>query len=154
MVIESIAAATAALSAINALIKQANETGEGVHKAMDMISDFGEQLTNFEAQRRQSAFKPLTQSELLNLARLKRQYDRHWQSIHDLLLISDPKLLEDFREAKKQQERDRQTHLKTIALEKKERQRFLNQVAAAVATLLVGGVIITMGFTILFAVYG
>ena len=38
MVIESIAAASATLSAINGLISQANETGQGVHKVMGMIA--------------------------------------------------------------------------------------------------------------------
>ena len=105
MVIESIAAASATLSAINGLISQVNETGQGVHQVMGMISDFGEGITEFEARRRQSTFKPLTQNEILKLQMLKRQYDRHWQSVHDLLLVSDPKLLDDFKAAKAQQER-------------------------------------------------
>ena len=65
MVIESIAAASATLSAINGLISQVNETGQGVHQVMGMISVFGEGITEFEAQRRQSTFKPLTQNEIL-----------------------------------------------------------------------------------------
>ena len=54
MVIESIAAATATLSAINGLIAQCNETGQGIHQVMGMISDFGEGITNFEAERRRN----------------------------------------------------------------------------------------------------
>ena len=106
MVIESIAAATATLSALNGLIAQCNETGQGVHQVMGMISDFGEGITNFEAERRQSTFKPLTQNEILKLQMSKRQYERHWQSVHDLLLVADPKLVDEFKAAKAQQDRD------------------------------------------------
>ena len=154
MVIESIAAASATLSAINGLISQVNETGQGVHQVMGMISDFGEGITEFEARRRQSTFKPLTQNEILKLQMLKRQYDRHWQSVHDLLLVADPKLLDDFKAAKAQQERDRQDHLRMIARKKKERQHLTNQILVGGTTLIIGGAIIAMGFVIMLRVYG
>jgi hypothetical protein len=154
MVIESIAAASATLSAINGLISQVNETGQGVHQVMGMISDFGEGITNFEAQRRQSTFKPLSQNEILKLQMIKRQYDRHWQSVHDLLLVADPKLLDDFKAAKVQQEHDRQAHLKMIARKKKARQHLINQILVGGTTLLVGSVIIGMGLMVVIKVYG
>tara|TARA_R100000988_G_scaffold99503_1_gene68842 strand:+ start:307 stop:771 length:465 start_codon:yes stop_codon:yes gene_type:complete len=154
VVIESIAAASATLSAINGLIAQCNETGQGVHQVMGMISDFGEGITDFEARRRQSTFKPLTQNEILKLQMLKRQYDRHWQSVHDLLLISDPKLLDDFKAAKAQQEQDRQDHLRMIARKKKAKDHLINQLLVGATTLIVGGAIIAMGFMILLRVYG
>lgn len=154
MVIESIAAASATLSAINGLISQVNETGQGVHQVMGMISDFGEGITNFEAQRRQSTFKPLSQNEILKLQMIKRQYERHWQSVHDLLLVADPKLLDDFKAAKVQQEHDRQAHLKMIASKKKARQHLINQILVGGTTLLVGSVIIGMGLMVVIKVYG
>ena len=154
MVIESIAAASATLSAINGLISQVNETGQGVHQVMGMISDFGEGITEFEARRRQSTFKPLTQNEILKLQMLKRQYDRHWQSVHDLLLVADPKLLDDFKAAKKQQELDRQAHLKIIAQKAKARRHLINQILVGATTLILGGAIVAMGFTIILRVYG
>ena len=154
MVIESIAAASATLSAINGLISQVNETGQGVHQVMGMISDFGEGITNFEAQRRQSTFKPLSQNEILKLQMVKRQYERHWQSVHDLLLVADPKLLDDFKAAKVQQEHDRQAHLKMIARKKKARKYLINQIIVGGTTLLVGSVIIGMGLMVVIKVYG
>ena len=154
MVIESIAAASATLSAINGLISQVNETGQGVHQVMGMISDFGEGITEFEAQRRQSTFKPLTQNEILKLQMLKRQYERHWQSVHDLLLVADPKLLDDFKAAKAQQEHDRQAHLRMIARKNKERQHLVNQILVGGTTLLVGAVIIGLGLMVMIKVYG
>ena len=154
MVIESIAAASATLSAINGLIAQCNETGQGVHQVMGMISDFGEGITEFEAQRRQSTFKPLTQNEILKLQMIKRQYERHWQSVHDLLLVADPKLLDDFKAAKAQQEQDRQEHLRMIARKKRAREHLTNQILVGGTTLLIGGIIIAAGFAIILEVYG
>ena len=154
MVIESIAAATATLSALNNLIAQCNETGQGVQQVMGMISDFGEGITEFEAQRRQSTFKPLTQNEILKLQMIKRQYERHWQSVHDLLLVADPKLLDDFKAAKKQQDLDRQEHLRMIARKKKARDHLINQILVGGTTLIIGGAIIAAGFAIMIKVYG
>ena len=154
MVIESIAAATATLSALNNLIAQCNETGQGVQQVMGMISDFGEGITEFEAQRRQSTFKPLSQHEILKLQMIKRQYERHWQSVHDLLLVADPKLLDDFKAAKKQQDLDRQEHLRMIARKKKARDHLINQILVGGTTLIIGGAIIAAGFAIMVKVYG
>ena len=154
MVIESIAAATATLSALNGLIAQCNETGQGVHQVMGMISDFGEGITEFEARRRQSTFKPLSQNEILKLQMIKRQYDRHWQSVHDLLLVADPKLLDDFKAAKAQQEQDRQEHLRMIARKKKERDHLINQLLVGGTTLIIGGAIVAAGFAIMVKIYG
>ncbi len=154
MVIESIAAATATLSALNNLIAQCNETGQGVQQVMGMISDFGEGITEFEAQRRQSTFKPLSQNEILKLQMIKRQYERHWQSVHDLLLVADPKLLDDFKAAKAQQDRDRQEHLRMIARKKKARDHLINQILVGGTTLIIGGAIIAAGFVIMVKVYG
>tara|TARA_S200000501_G_C20629176_1_gene658134 strand:- start:20 stop:484 length:465 start_codon:yes stop_codon:yes gene_type:complete len=154
VVIESIAAATATLSALNGLIAQCNETGQGVHQVMGMISDFGEGITEFEARRRQSTFKPLSQNEILKLQMIKRQYDRHWQSVHDLLLVADPKLLDDFKAAKAQQEQDRQEHLRMIARKKKARDHLMNQLLVGGTTLIIGGAIIAAGFAIMVKVYG
>ena len=154
MVIESIAAATATLSALNGLIAQCNETGQGVHQVMGMISDFGEGITEFEARRRQSTFKPLSQNEILKLQMIKRQYDRHWQSVHDLLLVADPKLLDDFKAAKAQQEQDRQEHLRMIARKKKARDHLINQLLVGGTTLIIGGAIVAAGFAIMVKIYG
>ena len=85
---------------------------------------------------------------------IKRQYERHWQSVHDLLLVADPKLLDDFKAAKAQQDRDRQEHLRMIARKKKERDHLVAQILVGVTTLIVGGAIIAAGFAIIFQVYG
>jgi hypothetical protein len=84
---------------------------------------------------------------------IKRQYERHWQSVHDLLLVADPKLLDDFKAAKKQQDLDRQEHLRMIARKAKARQHLINQILVGGTTLLIGGMIIAAGFAIMVKVY-
>ena len=103
MIIESIVAASAILNQINQMVATANETGQGIQNVMGLISDFGEGLNEFEAKRRESTFKPLSNDELLKLQMLKRQYERHWKSVNDLLAMVDPELLQQFQEAKAQQ---------------------------------------------------
>ncbi len=100
MIIESVAAASAALTTINTLISKVNETGQGIHQVMGMVSDFGEALNTFEVERKNSTFKPLSQNDLLRLVQLRKQYERHWQSVNDLLLVADPDTLQAFKKLK------------------------------------------------------
>lgn len=139
MVIESVAAAGMLLSQINSVISQVNETGSGVQQAMGLISDFGEALNQFEVDRKASTFKPLSQNDLLKIQMLRRQYERHWQSVNDLLLVADPKLLDDFKRAKAEQEQARQQHMALLARKKKERDKLVNQLVVGGVTLVIGG---------------
>ena len=150
----SIAAASAALSSLNKLIERVNETGSGVNKLIGTISEFGESLDSFEINRRNSTFKPLTESDLLKLSQLRRQYERHWQSVNDLLLAADPELLDDFRKMKAEQEIKKKEHMAFIAKKRKQRKELMNQIAAAALTLIIGSIIIVLGFFLLFNIYG
>ena len=153
MIIESVAAASAALSAINGLIQQANETGSGVQQLMGTISDFGEALNEFEVRRKGSTFKPLSQNELLKLAMIKKSYERHWKSVHDLLAMVDPEMLDSFKKAKIEQENARQQHLAMLARRKKQREQLMIQVLVGGLTLLIGGTIAVLAFLIVLEIY-
>jgi hypothetical protein len=141
MIIESVAAASAALTTINTLIQKVNETGQGINQVMGMVSDFGEALDTFEVERKNSTFKPLSQNDLLRIVQLRRQYERHWQSVNDLLLVADPKLLDDFKAAKADQEKRRKQHLAMLARKKKEREKLIHQVLVGGVTLFIGAII-------------
>jgi hypothetical protein len=141
MIIESVAAASAALATINTLIQKVNETGQGINQVMGMVSDFGEALDTFEVERKNSTFKPLSQNDLLRIVQLRRQYERHWQSVNDLLLVADPKLLDDFKAAKADQEKRRKQHLAMLARRKKEREKLMHQVLVGGVTLFIGAII-------------
>ncbi len=139
MVIESVAAAGMLLTQINNVIAQVNETGSGVQQAMGLISDFGEALNQFEVDRKSSTFKPLSQNDLLKIQMLRRQYERHWQSVNDLLLVADPKLLDEFKKAKIEQEAARKKHVAMLARKKKARDKLINQVLVGSVTFVIGG---------------
>lgn len=141
MVIESVAAASAILSSINGLIKQANETGSGVQQLMGTISDFGEALTNFEIDRKSSTFKPLSQNDLFKISQLRKQQERYWKDIHDLLIVLDPDLLKDFEKAKADQEAARQKHMAFLAKKRKQREKLKHQIAVALGTFIIGGMV-------------
>jgi len=154
MVIESVAAAGMLLNQINQVIQQVNETGSGVQQAMGLISDFGEALNTFEVERKNSTFKALSQNDILKIQMLRRQYERHWQSVNDLLLVADPKLLEDFKRAKKEQEEARQRHLAMLARKKKERDLLISQILVGGTTLLIGGSIAVGAIFIVIQIFG
>ena len=141
MIIESVAAASAILSSLNSLIRQANESGQGIQQLMGTISDFGEALTNFEVERKTSTFKPLSQSEILRLTQIKKSYERYWKDVHDILLVADPETLEAFKQAKADQERARKEHLRLIAKRQKERKELIHQLAVGGLVLVLGGMI-------------
>ncbi len=141
MIIESVAAASAILSSLNSLIRQANESGQGIQQLMGTISDFGEALTNFEVERKSSTFKPLSQSEILRLTQIKKSYERYWKDVHDILLVADPETLEAFKQAKADQERARKEHLRLIAKRQKERKELIHQLAVGGLVLVLGGMI-------------
>jgi len=144
MIIESVAAASAILTSINGLIKQANETGSGIQQVMGTISDFGEALTSFEIERKGGTFKPLSQNDLLKLTQLRKQQERYWNDVHDLLAMVDPELLQDFNKAKKEQDEARRQHLAMLAKKRKEREK-LNQQITVIATITILGGILAVG---------
>ena len=153
MIIESVAAASAILGSINNLIKQANETGNGVHQVMGMISEFGEGLTQFEIDRKSSTFKQLSQNDLFRITQLRKQQERYWKDVSDLLAMLDPEMLASFNQAKAEQESRRQEHLRMLAQKKKQRDRLISQVLVGFTTLIVGGVLIGGGTWIFIRVY-
>ena len=150
MIIESVVAASAILNQINQMVATANETGQGIQNVMGLISDFGEGLNDFEAKRRGSTFKPLSNDELLKLQMLKRQYERQWKSVHDLLAMIDPELLHQFQEAKAQQERDRKAHFEMLRKKRKEREEFIEATLIISLVVALGGGILFMALWLIF----
>jgi hypothetical protein len=141
MIIESVAAASAILTSINGLIKQANETGDGIQQVMGTISDFGEALTSFEIERKGGTFKPLSQNDLLKLTQLRKQQERYWKDVHDLLAMVDPELLQDFKIAKAQQEDARQRHMALLAKKRKAHDKLMHQITVALTVFVIGGIL-------------
>lgn len=152
MVIESVAAASAALTAINQVISKVNETGQGVQSAMSMISSFGEALDQFEVDRRSSVFKPLSNQEILKLQMLRRSQVRYEKDLRQLLLIADSQLLEDYDRAIREREEQRKEHNQMLVRKKKQRDYRIKQILVAITTVLVGGSIAVLAIAVVIKV--
>ena len=154
MIIESVAAAGMLLQQINSVIQNVNEGKANVQQAMSLVSDFGEALNTFEIARKASTFSPLSKHDILKLQMLRRSQERYQKDLRDLLLVADPKLLEDYDNAIRQQEHDRRAHAQMLARKRKQREHLINQILVGGTTLIIGGAIIAMLFFIMVRMYG
>ena len=139
MIIESVAAAGMLLQQINSVIQNVNEGKANVQQAMSLVSDFGEALNTFEIDRKASTFSPLSKNDILKLQMLRRSQERYQKDLRDLLLVADPKLLNDYDEAIRQQEHDRRAHAAMMKRKRKERQHLIQQLVVGGTVLVVGG---------------
>ena len=139
MIIESVAAAGMLLQQINSVIQNVNEGKANVQQAMSLVSDFGEALNTFEIDRKASTFSPLSKNDILKLQMLRRSQERYQKDLRDLLLVADPKLLNDYDEAIRQQEHDRRAHAAMMKRKRKERQQLIQQLMVGGTVLVVGG---------------
>ena len=139
---------------INSVIQNVNEGKANVQQAMSLVSDFGEALNTFEIDRKASTFSPLSKNDILKLQMLRRSQERYQKDLRDLLLVADPKLLEDYDNAIRQQEQDRRAHAQMLARKRKQREHLINQILVGGTTLLIGGAIIAMLFFIVVRMYG
>ena len=131
-----------------------NEGKANVQQAMSLVSDFGEALNTFEIDRKASTFSPLSKNDILKLQMLRRSQERYQKDLRDLLLVADPKLLEDYDNAIRQQEQDRRAHAQMLARKRKQREHLINQILVGGTTLIIGGAIIAMLFFIMVRMYG
>jgi|TARA_Y100000114_G_scaffold78650_1_gene72414 hypothetical protein len=154
MIIESVAAAGMLLQQINSVIQQVNEGKANVQQAMALVSDFGEALNNFEVERKSSTFKALSKNDILKLQMLRRNQERYQKDLRDLLLVADPKLLEDYDAAIRQQEQDRRAHVKLMAKRRRDRERLIQQLLVGGTTLIIGGGLAILVFVLVIKAFG
>ena len=154
MIIESVAAAGMILQQINSVIQNVNEGKANVQQAMALVSDFGEALNNFEVDRKTSTFKALSKNDILKLQMLRRNQERYQKDLRDLLLVADPKLLEDYDSAIRQQEQDRRAHARMVAKRKRDRARLIQQLLVGGTTLILGGAVAVLVFVLVIKAFG
>ena len=101
MVIESIAAVTAGLSAINSLFSQAREAQGNLQGVMNGLTSFQDGLQRYEIEKRASLVAPLTPQEALKVAMAKQQVDRYNTELHNMCIMSrdGQKLWDDYQQA-------------------------------------------------------
>tara|TARA_R100001129_G_scaffold156467_1_gene119713 strand:- start:49 stop:513 length:465 start_codon:yes stop_codon:yes gene_type:complete len=139
LIIESVAAAGMILQQINTVIQNVNEGKANVQQAMALLSDFGQGLNEFQSTRQASTFKPLSNNDVLKLQMIRRSQERYEKDLRDLLLVADPKLLEDYDAAIKENKRQHREHLQLMAKKRKQKERLMAQLAVTAMTLIIGG---------------
>ena len=154
MIIESVAAAGMLLQQINTVIQNVNEGKANVQQAMALVSDFGEALNNFEVERKSSAFNALSKNDILKLQMLRRNQERYQKDLRDLLLVADPKLLQDYDAAIRQQEHDRKAHARLVAKRRRDRQILIQQILVGTTTLIIGGGFAVAIFVLIIKAFG
>ena len=128
MIIESVAAAGMLLQQINSVIQQVNEGKANVQTAMGLVSDFGDALNQFEVTRKTATFNPLSTNDILKLQMLRRSQERYQYDLRQLLLVADPKLLEDYDNAIRKQAEDRRAHAAMIKRRQQQREKLKQQI--------------------------
>ena len=85
---------------------------------------------------------------------LRRNQERYQKDLRDLLLVADPKLLQDYDAAIRQQEQDRRAHARLVAKRKRDRQMLIQQILVGVTTLLIGGGLAILVFALVIKAFG
>ena len=70
---------------------------------------------------------------------LRRSQERYQYDLRQLLLVADPKLLEDYDRAIKKQSDDRRAHAAMIKRKQQQKQKLIQQILVGSTTLVIGG---------------
>ena len=150
MVIESIAAVTAGLSAINSLFNQAKETQSNLQGVMNGLTSFQDGLQRYEIEKRASLVAPLTPQEALKVAMAKQQVDRYNTELHNMCIMSreGKKLWDDYQQALKESKERHKAQVKAIIQANKRRKELIktsiNVALISLIGLIVGGIIVAI----------
>lgn len=150
MVIESIAAVTAGLSAINSLFNQAKEAQGNIQGVMNGLTSFQDGLQRYEIEKRASLVAPLTPQEALKVAMAKQQVDRYNTELHNMCIMSreGQKLWEDYQQALADSKERHKAQVKAIIQANKRRKELIktsiNVALISLIGLIVAGIIVSI----------
>lgn len=153
MVIESIAAVTAGLSAINSLFNQAKEAKGNIEGIMGGLTSFQDGLQKYEIEKRASLVAPLTPQEAMKVAMAKQQIDRYNTELHNMCIMSreGQKLWENYQQALKDSRERHKAQVKAIIIAKKRRQELIKTVINVSLISLIGVIIAGIVLTLIIA---
>ena len=150
MVIESIAAVTAGLSAINSLFNQAKEAKGNLQGVMNGLTSFQDGLQRYEIEKRASLVAPLTPQEALKVAMAKQQVDRYNTELHNMCIMSreGQKLWDDYQQALKESKERHKAQVKAIIQANKRRKELIktsiNVALISLIGLIVAGIVVAI----------
>lgn len=153
MVIESIAAVTAGLSAINSLFNQAKEAKGNIEGIMGGLTSFQDGLQKYEIEKRASLVAPLTPQEAMKVAMAKQQIDRYNTELHNMCIMSreGQKLWDNYQQALKDSRERHKAQVKAIIIARKRRQELIKTVINVSLISLIGVIIAGIVLTLIIA---
>ncbi len=153
MVIESIAAVTAGLSAINSLFNQAKEAKGNIEGIMGGLTSFQDGLQKYEIEKRASLVAPLTPQEAMKVAMAKQQIDRYNTELHNMCIMSreGQKLWDNYQQALKDSRERHKAQVKAIIIAKKRRQELIKTIINVSLISLIGVIIAGIVLTLIIA---
>ena len=137
MIIESVAAAAAILNQIGKLIESASEAQGGAQRVMSAILDFGQGLDDLEKNEREK-FVNVSHSDLLKISMMRRQQERYEKDLEDMLIVVDPQLHTQYRQAKADQAAKRKRHMEMLAQQKKQRAELVQRIILITVIVITG----------------
>ena len=128
MIFESIAAVTAALSAVNGLINQVKESGGDINSVLDRMQAINSGMQRLEIEKRESLVQPLTPQEAMKLAMAKRQMDRFHEELRNMAVLSrdHQSFVDDYFRVIAESKAQHEASVKAILEKKKARKQLLH----------------------------
>ena len=150
MIFESIAAVTAALSAINGLIGQVKETGGSINSVLDRMQGINSGMQRFEIEKRESMTQPLTPQEAMKLSMAKQQVNRFHEDLRNMAVLSrdHQKFVEEYFKIMEASRQQHELAVKAIVAKRKARKQFLNDLflysTVGIIGLMIAAIIVTL----------
>ena len=128
MVFESIAAVTAALSAVNGLISQVKESGGHINSVLDRMQAINSGMQRLEIEKRESLVQPLTPQEAMKLAMAKRQMDRFHEELRNMAVLSrdHQSFVDDYFKVISESKAQHEASVKAVLEKKKARKQLMH----------------------------
>ena len=155
MIFESIAAITAALSAVNGLIGQVKESGGHINSVLDRMQAINSGMQRFEIEKRESLVQPLTPQEALNLSMVKSQMERFHTDLRNMGILSNEhqKFVDEYFRIMAESKAQHEASVRAILEKRKARKQLLHDLFVWTSVsgigLIIAGIIIALVIALL-----
>ena len=155
MIFESIAAITAALSAVNGLIGQVKESGGHINSVLDRMQAINSGMQRFEIEKRESLVQPLTPQEALKLSMVKSQMERFHTDLRNMGILSNEhqKFVDEYFRIMAESKAQHEASVRAILEKRKARKQLLHDLFVWTSVsgigLIIAGIIIALVIALL-----
>jgi len=128
MIFESIAAVTAAMSAVNGLLGQVKESGGHINTVLDRMQAINSGMQRIEIEKRESMVAPMTPQEAMKLSMAKQQMNRFHTELRNMAILSrdHQQFVEEYFRIMEDSRKQHELSVKAIIAKKKARKALLH----------------------------